>query len=183
MARTRTEAADKSVERLSALYAAKVRAELAEADGLAPDAAAVEPSGDPTCRVMLVKGVPGRADRAAGRALSGPDGEAATKAFEALDLGSAYFATCCRPASGERSPGGLERLALQIEAVDPAVIVALDAPAAEDVAAVLGLEELPFGVVAAVRGRRVLAVEGLEASLGDDNAKARVWRQLRTLRS
>ncbi|HET6497815.1 MAG TPA: hypothetical protein VFH17_02000, partial [Coriobacteriia bacterium] len=59
-------------------------------------------------------------------------------------------------------------------------IVALDAVAAEDVAAAFELDALPFGRRVHAGGRQFVAVEGLEASLGDERAKLRVWRQLQS---
>ena len=42
---------------------------------------------------------------------------------------------------------------------------------------------LSFGVPAHVRGRVLLAVDGLEASLADEARKKRVWEQFRGLRT
>jgi len=172
--------AELSAEELRALYEAKVRAELAAADALAPGSDAVPWRGALLSRVALVKGLAGPAEVAGGAALSGPDGDAASKALEALgyDVGDAFF-TLSRPEPGIGLPQRAERLRAQIEAVDPAVVLALDSEAAEDLAVAFGAPPLAFGRESLVLGRRFVAVDGLEASLGDDPRKRRVWSQLK----
>jgi hypothetical protein len=56
--------------------------------------------------------------------------------------------------------------------------VALDARAAEDLAAAFDLPRLAFGVETCTAGRRLVALDGLEASLGDTASKRRVWEQI-----
>ena len=61
-----------------------------------------------------------------------------------------------------------DRLRLQLESVDPKVIVALDAEAAADIAEAFGCEApVPGDAVLRVLGRRVVAVSGFEAALAD----------------
>jgi hypothetical protein len=168
-------------EELQALYEAKASAELTAADGLVPGSEAVRCDGYVLARTMLVKGRAGDEDVRSGRALAGRDGSAAEKALEALEIDpGSVFATISR-SGDEADEGRLGRLALQIEAVDPERVIALDAEAAEDVASVAELDGLPFGEPVAWRGRTLLAVDGLERSLGSEEAKLEVWRQFKGL--
>jgi len=162
-----------SVEGLKALYEAKARAELAQADGLCPGSDAVASSGDPLACVVLVKGSPGAEELAAHRALAGPVGDAALKAVAALGLDPrSTFALCSRP--GGDAGARAERLELAVEAVDPALVLALDAAGAEDLAAALHCGPLEPGRPVTVRGRTVGYVGDLAASLRDDD-KRPVW--------
>lgn len=171
----------RAAARLAELYRRKTEAELAIADALLGDESSVRWSGEPDARIALVKGTPGEADLRERRALAGADGDAASKALVALGRGEHVFATVSRPVSADRQTL-VSRLALQLEAVDPCVVVALDPSAAEDVAEALGLGVLRPGTPVETRGRAVLALDGLEASLGDEVAKRRVWRQFQALR-
>lgn len=165
------------------MFLAKAAAELAVADGLLPGSEAVASVGDPFATVMLVKGLPGPAEASRGDALSGPDGEAARKALEALGFDpDAVFATLSRPASGCADSAVARRLRMQVEAVDPPVIIALDPTAAADCAAALGFEQPDAGVLIEHGGRRIVALAGLEASLADPHLKSRVWKQLQGLK-
>lgn len=165
---------------LQALFENKVRTELAAADRLVAGADAVRASGDLFARVLLVKGLPGVTDRDKGWALAGPDGEAARKALSALGYDEeSVFSTVSRP-GGELSEASVRRLALQIDAIDPATVIALDREAADDLGAVAGIS-LDFGKGVLWRGREICAVNGLEDSLSDDGRKAEVWRQFRSL--
>jgi hypothetical protein len=126
-----------------------------------------------------VKGLPGPAESSGGAALSGADGAAADKALEALgwDPASA-FRTLSRPEPETPQEIRAARLRLQIEAVDPALVLALDAEAASDVAEAFAIALPKFGASVRAGGRRIVAVEGLEASLSQPPRKKRVWRQL-----
>ncbi len=179
---TGASAPSSGVGELAAHYEAKVRAELGTADRTAPGSDAIPWSGDPFAVVALIKGDPGPAEVAGGTALSGPDGEAARKALAALGFDpSAIFATVARPETGIDSELLVKRLRLQIEAVDPQWVVALDAVAAGLLGDAYGLDGLGFGRPVDAKGRTLLALDGLEASLADDQAKERVWRQFRAL--
>lgn len=171
------EAAEREYERLCR---DKARAELARADAAAQGADRVRSWGDELAEVLLVKGEPGRADLEAGRALAGPDGEAIGKALDALGMPKQRFAVCSRPAALSEEVRG-HRLALTIEAVDPKVVVALDAAAAADVASAYRVDVPAPGVPVRVRGRVVLAVSDFEAALADERLKRKAWRQLRGL--
>jgi hypothetical protein len=172
-------AAEPTAEQVRAEFEERARAELKAADALAPGSDAVAWSGALLAEVALVKGLPGPAEASGGSALSGVDGEAALKALAALGWdGGGVFRTLSRPEPGISSARRADRLRLQIEAVDPALVLALDAEAAVDVAQALGVAPPPFGREARAAGRRVVAVDGLEASLGEPARKKRVWRQL-----
>ncbi len=70
---------------------------------------------------------------------------------------------------------------MQIEAVAPRIVVALDPEAAEDVSVALGHPALPWGKPIRIAGRTVLAVQGFSAALDDPERKRRVWGQLKSL--
>jgi hypothetical protein len=164
-------------------YEAKVRAELAAADRLAPGADIVSASGALLAQVALVKGLPGPAEAGGGSSLSGSDGAAADSALTALGYDpSAAFRILSRPEPGLEREQRVARLRYSLEAVDPAVVIALDAEAAEDVREALGFERCAFGHPVKVAGRTVVAVDGLEASLGDPSRKKRVWKQWQSIR-
>lgn len=166
-----------------AAYSAKAVAELADADASCPGSGSVRWCGEVLGDVVLVKGSPSEADVSAGVVLAGEDGEAAKRAFEALGVAwTEVFATCSRPSPESFGDQRALRLGLQIEAVDPFAVVALDAEAAADVADATGVGPLAAGEPVRWAGRTFLAVEGLEASLTDARRKARVWSQLRRLR-
>ena len=170
---------------LVAMYAAKAAAEAAEAG------AAAGRSGPAAAAVLVLKGEPrlvaggtGDADHSSGP-LSPAEAEAVSRALGALGLPVDDLA-----ALGTRAPAGhraeaegaaARRLALAVEACDPAWIVALDLAAGADAAAVLGVKRLDPGVARLEAGRVWLVVDGLEASLDDPARKRRVWAQLKAL--
>ena len=158
----------------------KAEAEIAAADALAPGSGRIRSVGDTLAEIVLVKGLPGPDDRSAGRVLAGADGDAADKALEALGLAPERFAVCSRPGRSGAAVRA-ERLALIIEAVDPSIVVALDPQASSDVALAFGVNAITSGEPLRLRGRTVLALDGLEASLADERLKRRVWRQLQAL--
>jgi len=167
--------------RVARLFEAKARAELAAADAVLGAKPAVANSGDALGSTVLVKGAPDAGDRAARRALAGPDGVAATKALAALGLDAdAVLAVCSRPAAGD-ADAHARRLELVVEAVDPRLVIALDAAAAEDLAAAFRVPALVPGRPVMARGRVLGAVGDLAASLGDPNEKARVWARFKSV--
>jgi uracil-DNA glycosylase len=171
--------ADNSAEHVRSDFEERARAELRAADALAPGSDAVAWTGELLATIALVKGLPGPAEASGGDALSGADGDAALKALAALgwDVG-AVFRTLSRPEPGSAEARRTDRLRLQIEAVDPALVIALDAEAADDVGGAFGIKPPAFGREIRHQGRRFVAVDGLEASLGEPSRKKRVWRQL-----
>jgi uracil-DNA glycosylase len=168
---------------LCVLHETRARAELLAADALAPGSDAVAWRGAILAEVAVVKGLPGPAEVSGGAALSGADGDAATKALGALGYAEdvVYF-TLSRPGSGIDPERMAARLRAQIEAVDPLLILAVDDEAASDVAAAFGIEKPAYGRAERVLGRRFVAVGGLEASLTDPARKRRVWEQLKAAR-
>ncbi len=159
---------------------AKAVSEIAAADALA-GGVPVAVGGAIPAPTLLVTARASATESEEGTALAGVAGEAAGKALAGLGLPPEWAAVVSRqgdvPLAVMR-----ERLGLIVEAVDPGVVIALDAEAAEDVAAALGASPLRFGNPARVGGRRVLAVDGFQASLTDETRKRRVWRQLTALR-
>lgn len=169
-------------EVLGELFEAKARAELERADAAMDESRPVHWSGDPLGRVFAVKGTPDLEDTEAGRAFAGPDGEALLKGIAALGLAAeTVFLTVARPAGVVAEHVVRARLALQIEAVDPSILLATDAVAAEDLAAAIGADRLRPGDPVVLAGRSVLALEGLRASLTDEALKRRVWVQMKAL--
>lgn len=163
------------------LYEAKCRAELEAADALVPGAKAVAGRGDLLAEAVVLKGAPGAADRRAKVAVAGPEGEAASKALAALGFDPATLWFACTFAGSGDAAARARRVRLTVEAFDPSVVVALDEAAAADLAAAFGLRALAPGKPEAVLGRTLLAVGGLEASLGDPAAKAKVWAHFKAL--
>lgn len=172
---------DARLQQLDALYRAKARAEVEAAEKLAKGAGVVRGQGDPLADVLLVKGEPGPGDLAKKRALAGDDGLAIGRALDALGVSGARYAVCARVGASGRNR--LTRLRLLTEAIDPRIVVLLDAGAAEDFAAAFGVPSPPAGVPAHILGRLVLAVDEFEESLADETRKRRVWAQLRVLKS
>jgi hypothetical protein len=171
-------------EQVRALFEVRAKAELAAADALAPGSDIVAWSGALFAQVALVKGLPGPGEASGGAALSGADGEAARKALVALGWrDDAIFCTLSRPEPGLPAEQRADRLRLQLEAVDPALVLALDSEAAADLAEAFGIAQAAFGAEARVLGRRIVAVDGLEASLGDAARKKRVWTQLQAAKA
>jgi hypothetical protein len=176
--------AEQTAEKLRALHEARVRAELAAADVLAPGSDRVSPRGALMAQVVAVKGLPGPAEATGGAAMSGADGTALAKALEALGWDPrGVFYTLSRPEPAIEPARRAERLRVQIESVDPAAVVALDPEAAEDLVEAFGCEPLrPGATPLRVLGRHLVAVDGFEAALADPKAKQRVWAQLKSLK-
>ncbi len=162
------------------MFEARARAELAAADALCPGADTVKYRGALLADVALVKGLPGPAEAAGGEALSGADGEAAAKALEALGWDRAHiFFTLSRPVAALEPARCARRLRAQLEAVDPRVVVALDSEAAEDVAHAFGCDPPRPGRPSEALGRRLVAVNAFEASLGKDTLKRAAWNEIK----
>jgi hypothetical protein len=168
-------------DKLRKLHEARVKAELHAADVLAPGSDRVAPRGAAMAEIAVVKGLPGPAEATGKPALSGADGTALVKALEALGWQATdIFFTLSRPEPGMDRERASDRLRLQLESVDPRVIVALDAEAAADIAEAFGCEAAVAGrAPVSVLGRRIFAVSGFEAALSDPKAKQRVWAELK----
>lgn len=167
-------------QRIRAVHEARARAELAEADTACPGADSVPWSGDLLADVMLLKGLPGPAEAAGGCALDGVDGEAASKALEALGWRPGYvFRALSCPQDALDPARCARRVRLMVEAVDPRVVVALDERAAADLARAFEVAALRPGTHVMAMGRRLVAIRDFEASLGDQSRKKVAWRQFR----
>ncbi|MHB9003179.1 MAG: hypothetical protein ACYC6C_03840 [Coriobacteriia bacterium] len=169
------------VARLAALYDARVVVELADASSLLPGSDRVPLGGDTGAGVLLVKGLPGPAEETGDPVLSGPDGEAARLALEALGVGGTFCAVLSRPGAAGEEGAVARRLRHIVEAIDPWCVVALDGVAALDVSQAFDVPTPTFGVLVRIGGRSVVAVDGLEASLVDPARKKRVWSQLKAV--
>lgn len=157
--------------------------------------------GNAASPVVLVKGEL-NADEAAGAdVLAGADGTALRAALERLGYAPEDFCALAavagpyeegaapRTVAGDPLPAELFREAL--EALDPEAVVLLDDTAAalmrdayaEELARIEQFEVamLTPGLVARVLGRRVLALDGFEAALGDVRAKQRMWAYLKQI--
>jgi hypothetical protein len=173
-----------SAEQIRTQFEERARVELKAADALVPGSDAVASTGALLTEVVLVKGLAGPAEASGGFALSGADGDAALKALVALGWDErAVFRTLSRPQPGASSARRAHRLRMQIEAVDPTLVLALDAEAAADVGAAFSVAAPAWGQESRVLGRRFVAVDGLEASLGEPTRKRHVWRQLQAARA
>jgi hypothetical protein len=173
-----------TAEEICALHNARARAELAAADALAPGSDAVAWRGALLAQVVVVKGLPGPAEASGGAAVSGADGEAAIKALVALGYAEEMlFFTLSQPVTGGDSRRRGARVRAQIEAVDPVLILALDGAAAADIADAFGIDQPAFGREVRLLGRRLVTVDGLEASLAEPGRKRRVWDQLKVARA
>jgi hypothetical protein len=88
---------------------------------------------------------------------------------------------CSAPTPGLADEARAFRVRLAMEAVDPAVVIALDSAAATDLGGAFGIGALTSGEVTHVPGRVLLALDGFADSLGDTTRKRRVWEHLRLL--
>lgn len=176
------DAIDATAAEIRASHEVRARAELEAADALCPGSDAVPWAGALLAEIALVKGHRGPAEESGGAALTGADGDAAKLALGRLGYDwSRAFRTLSRPEPGSELPRLAQRLRLQIEAVDAEVVIALDAVAASDLAQALGSPPLVLGKTRRIGGRTLLAVDGLEASLGDARLKRRVWNQMKAV--
>lgn len=169
------------VARLAALYDARVIAELSDASNLLPGSDRVPPGGDTRAGILLVKGLAGPAEESGAPVLAGADGEAARLALEALGVGGIFCAMLSRPGAAHDESAVAQRMRHVIEAIDPWCVVALDGVAALDVSQAFGVSTPAFGEAVRIGGRRVVAVDGLEASLADPVRKKRVWAHLKAV--
>lgn len=165
--------------RIDALCREKARVEIAEAEAVAKATGGVRGQGDVLPEVLLLKGEPGEADRKSRKALAGEDGVAIGKALDALGLPKERYAFCT--ASTGRRADRARRVRLLVEALDPRVVVLLDPVAAADFAQAFGAEAPRAGEPVETAGRLVVALDDFAGSLADEDAKRRVWNQLKPL--
>lgn len=167
---------------IDARLRAKARAEIAEAGSHDASQALLPGRGDVLADVVLIKGEAGEADFEANAVLAGADGAAIGKALDALGLPSSRYALVSR-GPGLAPDARMRRLRLLIEALDPRIILLLDRAAADDLAEAYGLDAIVTGTLVSVRGRRAVATEDFAASLDDERAKRRAWRDLQALKN
>ncbi|MDR3315862.1 MAG: hypothetical protein LBS98_05225 [Coriobacteriales bacterium] len=150
---------------------------------LAPYAACL--AGSPLARVLTVKGVAGAAEQAGGAPFSGEDGSALKKSLAVLGWSDEDWCgvlLALAPNTTTLTPGELRELC---EIIDPTAIITLDEVARQAVVKAFVsteegfLAEFTAGAESKVLGRRLISVDGFEASLADPHAKQRVWAQLK----
>lgn len=173
-----------SAEKKQALVAAaKAEVESLEERG-------VRIAGVATSPIVLVKGELNEAERAGGELLAGADGTALRACLAKLGFAPEDFcALACSTKDGEPLGNDLFREAL--ETLDPEAVIVLDDTARDLLReayadALVAIDDfdtamLKPGLVAHVLGRRVLALDGFEASLSDKAAKQRMWAYLKQI--
>lgn len=159
----------------------------------------VRMEGNAFSPIVLVKGQLNDVEAAGGDLLAGADGQALRAALTAIGYAPEDFCALTTVAGktdeaaavpeGEPLPQALFREAL--EALDPEAVILLDTTAADLMRetyadALVAIEDfdtamLKPGLVAHVLGRRVLALDGFEASLGDKREKQRMWAYIKQL--
>jgi hypothetical protein len=157
--------------------------------------------------VLLVKGQAGPFELAGGPAFGGPDGQALAAALGTLGWGEDnWCGVLIDPPSRPRLRASQLRWVIEVQ--DPMLVIALDAQAREALAEAMAATDpsrepaaatdpppqamgnapypqkskptpLGVGVPTEMLGRRLLAVSDFEQALGDDNAKQRVWAELK----
>lgn len=168
------------------VYLDKVRTELDELENRG-----VVLAGNAFPSVLFVKGEPNEAERSdSDRLLAGADGKALRASLAALGYPPERWAALL---SCGVDGGGLdvETLRLAVATLDPDTLVACDETAADglraayadDLAQLASLDAamLVPGVVARVRGMRVMNLGGFEAALGDAHQKQVMWARLKRL--
>jgi len=143
--------------------------------------------GNRFASICAIKGIPGEAETN-GKPFFGADAEALERALTTLGWKSNNW---CGVAIVLPNKGTLaaQELRLLIETIDPQAIIALDQQAAAALQEGYGTEIMPRiprpGVKAKLLGRTLVFVDGFEAALASaDNqeAKQRVWKQLKALK-
>ncbi|MEX2394624.1 MAG: uracil-DNA glycosylase family protein [Actinomycetota bacterium] len=160
----------------------------AACDRASPDRAVG--TGYPQAPIFLVGERPTAADLEAGGAFAA-EGEALDKAFDALGipLSWIYGGTSVRCGSGPATPEQIEacsiHLLIEIEAVEPSVVVAFGPRATDAVRALDGRcgfvvpDELPQGEPMRLRpGLQFIATEPLPEGVTNRDSKRRLWRDL-----
>ena len=140
-------------------------------------------AGSAVAQVGFLKGELSDGELAGGELLGGADGAALRASLAKLGYPEGCWAalsTRVRTAGQPWRPASPEDLAWAIEVVDPELVCALDDEAARALQAAWGLDvPLEDGRVTRVLGRRVLALGGFEAALGDARSKQVMWARLK----
>ncbi len=151
-------------------------------------------TGFPRASVLLVSEHPSASDLDAEGVMT-DEAEALDKAFAALQipLSWVYGATTVRCGSAPASTGHIEacavHLLIEIEAVEPSVVVAFGPRAVEAVRALHGRcglvvpDEVPQGQAVRLRpGLSMIATEPLPEGVTRKDSKRRLWRDLKLVR-
>jgi uracil-DNA glycosylase len=164
-------------------------------------------AGDVLASLLAIKGRPGAAERAGGAPFSGADGLALDKAFGSLGWGfgsqdTRRWAGLLLTVAGSPAPPAATlptaescaatlpaaTLRLICELIDPLAIVALDEEARTALIDAFSSTEEGFlaeftpGTETRVLGRQLISVTGFEDALASEDAKQKVWAQLKRCR-
>lgn len=158
----------------------------------------VRMKGNAFSPIVLIKGDLNEEERAGGALLGGADGTALRASCTAIGYAPEDFCALAAVAGegddpaltlGATLPTEVFREAL--EALDPEAVLLLDATAADLMRetyadALVAIDDfdtamLRPGLVAHVLGRRVLALDGFEAALGDKREKQRMWAYIKQI--
>lgn len=158
----------------------------------------VRMEGNAFSPIVLIKGELNEGERAGGALLSGADGTALRASCTAIGYAPEDFCALASVAgegddpaleAGKTLPTEVFREAL--EALDPEAVLLLDTAAADLMRetyadALVAIDDfdtamLKPGLVAHVLGRRVLALDGFEAALGDKREKQRMWAYIKQI--
>lgn len=158
----------------------------------------VRMEGNAFSPIVLIKGDLNEEERAGGALLGGADGTALRASCAAIGYAPEDFCALAAVAGegddpaltlGATLPTEVFREAL--EALDPEAVLLLDATAADlmretyadALVAIADFDTamLKPGLVAHVLGRRVLALDGFEAALGDKREKQRMWAYIKQI--
>ena len=158
----------------------------------------VHMEGNAFSPIVLIKGELNEGERAGGALLGGADGAALRASCTAIGYAPEDFCALASVA-GEGDDPALEVGATlptevfreALEALDPEAVLLLDTAAADLMRetyadALVAIDDfdtamLKPGLVAHVLGRRVLALDGFEAALGDKREKQRMWAYIKQL--
>ena len=158
----------------------------------------VRMEGNAFSPIVLIKGELNEGERAGGALLGGADGAALLASCTAIGYAPEDFCALASVA-GEGDDPALEAGATlptevfreALEALDPEAVLLLDTAAADLMRetyadALVAIDDfdtamLKPGLVAHVLGRRVLALDGFEAALGDKREKQRMWAYIKQL--
>ncbi|MDR2106228.1 MAG: hypothetical protein LBP24_02340 [Coriobacteriales bacterium] len=149
-------------------------------------------AGNPLASLLALKGRPGTVERAGSAPFSGADGFALDKAFGRLGWGFGsqdtrrWAGLLLATADSPTLPAATLRLICEI--IDPLAIVALDEEARAALIDAFSSAESGFlaeftpGAETQVLGRQFISVTGFEDALADEDAKQKVWAQLKRCR-
>lgn len=149
--------------------------------------------------IVLIKGDLNEEEACWRRAFGGADGTALRASCTAIGYAPEDFCALAAVAGEGDDPGTFTLGAMlptevfreALEALDPEAVLLLDATAADLMRetyadALVAIDDfdtamLKPGLVAHVLGRRVLALDGFEAALGDKREKQRMWAYIKQI--